>query len=85
MSSSGAPSVIGVNRPIDGPTAEEMAKLFVEVIAAPSFDAAAKEKFSAKKNLRLVEVAKSDDKWVMKHVSGGMLVQDADSRPLTAR
>src|SRR5213075_966789 len=35
--------VIGVNRPIDGATAEEMAKLFVEVIAAPSFDAAARE------------------------------------------
>jgi phosphoribosylaminoimidazolecarboxamide formyltransferase/IMP cyclohydrolase len=75
--------VIGVNRPIDGAAAEEMAKLFLEVIAAPSFDAAAKEKFATKKNLRLVEVAKSDDKWVMKHVSGGMLVQDVDSRPLT--
>jgi len=75
--------VIGVNRPIDGAAAEEMAKLFLEVIAAPSFDAAAKEKFAAKKNLRLVEVAKSNDKWVMKHVSGGMLAQDVDARPLT--
>jgi len=75
--------VVGVNRPIDGATAEEMARLFLEVIAAPSFDAAAKEKFAAKKNLRLVEVNKADDKWVMKHVSGGMLVQDVDMRPLT--
>src|SRR5438874_9976871 len=75
--------VIGVNRPIDGAAAEEMAKLFLEVIAAPSFDAAAKEKFATKKNLRLVEVAKSEDKWVMKHVSGGMLVQDVDARSLT--
>jgi len=75
--------VIGVNRPIDGAAAEEMAKLFLEVIAAPLFDAAAKEKFAAKKNLRLVEVAKAEEKWVMKHVSGGMLVQDADIRPLT--
>jgi phosphoribosylaminoimidazolecarboxamide formyltransferase/IMP cyclohydrolase len=75
--------VIGVNRPIDGAAAEEMAKLFLEVIAAPSFDAAAKEKFAAKKNLRLVEIAKSDDKWVMKPVSGGTLVQDVDARPLT--
>src|SRR2546423_5842953 len=75
--------VIGVNRPIDGATAEEMAKLFLEVIAAPSFDAAAKEKFAAKKNLRLIEVNKAEDKWVMKHVSGGMLVQDVDMRPLT--
>ena len=34
--------VIGVNRPIDGEAAEEMHKLFLEVIAAPSFDDAAK-------------------------------------------
>jgi phosphoribosylaminoimidazolecarboxamide formyltransferase/IMP cyclohydrolase len=30
--------VIGVNRVIDGPAAEQMAKLFLEVIAAPGFD-----------------------------------------------
>jgi phosphoribosylaminoimidazolecarboxamide formyltransferase / IMP cyclohydrolase len=76
--------VIGVNRPIDGATAEEMAKLFVEVIAAPSFDDQAKERFAAKKNLRVVEVNKSDEPWALKHVSGGMLVQDADIRPLIA-
>src|SRR5205814_4446753 len=47
--------VIGVNRPIDAAAAEEMAKLFVEAIAAPSFTTEAREKFAAKKNLRLVE------------------------------
>jgi phosphoribosylaminoimidazolecarboxamide formyltransferase / IMP cyclohydrolase len=75
--------VIGVNRVIDGDAAEEMAKLFLEVIAAPGFDDTAKAKFAAKKNLRLVEVAASDQKWALKNVSGGMLVQDADIRPLT--
>jgi phosphoribosylaminoimidazolecarboxamide formyltransferase / IMP cyclohydrolase len=75
--------VIGVNCVIDGETAEEMAKLFLEVIAAPGFDDAAKAKFAAKKNLRLVQVAPSDQKWVLKNVSGGMLMQDADVRPLT--
>jgi phosphoribosylaminoimidazolecarboxamide formyltransferase/IMP cyclohydrolase len=75
--------VIGVNRVIDGAAAEEMAKLFLEVIAAPGFDQAAQEKFAAKKNLRLVEIAASDQKWVLKNVSGGMLVEDADMRPLT--
>jgi phosphoribosylaminoimidazolecarboxamide formyltransferase/IMP cyclohydrolase len=74
--------VIGVNRPIDGPAAEEMAKLFLEVIAAPKFDAAAKAKFGAKKNLRLVEVTDAPQKWILKNVSGGILVQDADVRPL---
>ena len=75
--------VIGVNRVIDGDAAEEMAKLFLEVIAAPGFNDTAKAKFAAKKNLRLVEVAASDQKWALKNVSGGMLVQDADIRPLT--
>jgi len=74
--------VIGVNRFIDGAAAEEMAKLFLEVIAAPGFDEDAQAKFAAKKNLRLVEVAPSDQQWTLKNVSGGMLVQDADIRPL---
>jgi phosphoribosylaminoimidazolecarboxamide formyltransferase / IMP cyclohydrolase len=74
--------VIGVNRPIDGETAEEMHKLFLEVIAAPGFDEAAKAKFATKKNLRLVEVKAAAEKWVLKNVSGGLLVQDADIRPL---
>jgi phosphoribosylaminoimidazolecarboxamide formyltransferase/IMP cyclohydrolase len=75
--------VIGVNRPIDGAAAEEMHKLFLEVIAAPAFDEAARAKFTSKKNLRLVEVTAAKQKWVLKNVSGGTLVQDADVRPLT--
>ena len=74
--------VIGVNRTIDGDTAEEMAKLFLEVIAAPGFDEAAKAKFATKKNLRLVEISDAPQKWVLKNVSGGILAQDADVRPL---
>ena len=75
--------VIGVNRVIDGAAAEEIAKLFVEAIAAPGYSPEAREKFAAKKNLRLVEVKHSAQKFAMKQVSGGMLVQDADIRPLT--
>lgn len=74
--------VIGVNQPIDADAAEEMAKLFLEVIAAPSFEKGALEKFAAKKNLRIVEIANSPQKWVFKNVSGGMLVQDADLHQL---
>jgi phosphoribosylaminoimidazolecarboxamide formyltransferase / IMP cyclohydrolase len=74
--------VIGVNRLVDGEAAEEMAKLFLEVIAAPAFDEGAKAKFAAKKNLRLVEVNHAPQKWVLKNVSGGILVQDADTRVL---
>jgi len=75
--------VIGVNRPIDADAAEEMAKLFLEVIAAPSFDEAAKVKFASKKNLRLVEITDAPQKWVLKNVSGGVLAQDTDVHPLT--
>jgi phosphoribosylaminoimidazolecarboxamide formyltransferase/IMP cyclohydrolase len=75
--------VIGVNRVIDGAAAAEMAKLFVEAIAAPGFEPAARETFATRRNLRLVEVKAGAQPWVMKHVSGGMLVQDADVRPLT--
>jgi phosphoribosylaminoimidazolecarboxamide formyltransferase / IMP cyclohydrolase len=74
--------VIGVNRPIDAEAAEEMHKLFLEVIAAPGFDEAAKAKFATKKNLRLVEVKAAPQKWILKNVSGGILLQDNDSRPL---
>jgi phosphoribosylaminoimidazolecarboxamide formyltransferase/IMP cyclohydrolase len=94
--------VIGVNRPIDAEAAEEMHKLFLEVIAAPAFDEAAKAKFASKKNLRLVEVTDPANEpwspgrlvrgadeasaaprnWVLKNISGGLLVQDSDLRPL---
>jgi phosphoribosylaminoimidazolecarboxamide formyltransferase/IMP cyclohydrolase len=76
--------VIGVNRVVDRAAAEEMSKLFVEAIAAPGFHAAAREIFAAKKNLRLVEIKAAQPKWVLKNVSGGILVQDADVRPLAA-
>jgi phosphoribosylaminoimidazolecarboxamide formyltransferase / IMP cyclohydrolase len=74
--------VIGVSRPVDAEAAEEMHKLFLEVIAAPGFDEAAKAKFASKKNLRLVEITAAGQKWTLKNVSGGLLVQDADICPL---
>src|SRR5258707_8294292 len=74
--------VIGVNRTVDAPAAHEMAKLFLEVIAAPAFDEGAKAAFASKKNLRLVEVPAGQQNWVLKNISGGMLVQDADLHKL---
>ncbi len=75
--------VIGVNRTVDGAAAAEMGKLFLEVIAAPAFDENAKAIFAAKKNLRLVEVPAGEQNWVLKNISGGMLVQDADRHQLS--
>jgi phosphoribosylaminoimidazolecarboxamide formyltransferase/IMP cyclohydrolase len=75
--------VIGINREVDAEAAEEIAKLFVEAIVAPSFTPEAVARFAAKKNLRLLEIvpegAMQEDRYaVLKQVSGGFLMQDAD-------
>ena len=75
--------VIGINREVDGAAAEEIAKLFVEAIAAPGYSLEARERFAAKKNLRLVEVKAAPAKPVVKNVSGGLLLQDADTGRVT--
>ena len=75
--------VIGINREVDGEAAAEIAKLFVEAIAAPGFTAAARERFATKKNLRLVEAHAAPVRPVVKQVSGGMLLQDADTGRVT--
>jgi phosphoribosylaminoimidazolecarboxamide formyltransferase/IMP cyclohydrolase len=77
-------SVIGINREVDAEAAAEIAKLFVEAIAAPSFSAEARERFSTKKNLRLVEVRSAPPRPVVKSVSGGLLMQDADTGRIDA-
>ena len=76
--------VIGVNREVNGAAAEEMAALFVEAIAAPGFTAEARARFAAKKNLRLVVVKPAHTARVVKQVSGGLLLQDADRGRVTA-
>jgi phosphoribosylaminoimidazolecarboxamide formyltransferase / IMP cyclohydrolase len=75
--------VVGINREVDGEAAAEIAKLFVEAIAAPGFTAEAQERFAAKKNLRLVEVKAAPPRPVVKNVSGGLLLQDTDTGRVT--
>jgi phosphoribosylaminoimidazolecarboxamide formyltransferase/IMP cyclohydrolase len=75
-------SVIGVNRDVDDSLAEEISKLFVEAIAAPSFCGGAITRFSAKKNLRLLVVKPAVSGKVVKQISGGLLLQDADQEDL---
>jgi phosphoribosylaminoimidazolecarboxamide formyltransferase / IMP cyclohydrolase len=70
--------VIGINEAVDGDAAEEIAKLFVEAIVAPAFTTEARQRFAAKKNLRLVEIRRAPSRPVVKHVSGGLLLQNAD-------
>ena len=75
--------VIGISREVDGEAASEIAKLFVEAIAAPAFSAEARQSFAARRNLRLVEMRTAPVKPVIKHVSGGLLLQDADTGRIT--
>ncbi len=74
--------VLAFNVPVDGPAAEEIIKLFVEVIIAPDFDRKAREMFSQKPNIRLLrlpDLKKPLRGWEMKRIAGGMLIQDWDT------
>jgi phosphoribosylaminoimidazolecarboxamide formyltransferase/IMP cyclohydrolase len=74
--------VIGINRTVDEETARELAKTFLEAIAAPGFTAEALAILTAKKNLRLMRVAPGTDPLVVKSISGGYLAQTADTAKL---
>jgi phosphoribosylaminoimidazolecarboxamide formyltransferase/IMP cyclohydrolase len=70
--------VLGFNRPIDEETAREIAKTFIEAIAAPDYSADALTVLAARRNLRLLRVAAGRDLLVLKSITGGYLVQTAD-------
>lgn len=77
--------IVALNREVDAETAQELAKIFLEIIIAPSFSAEALEILTKKKNLRLLELkdlAKANDKSIldMKKVVGGLLVQELDTK-----
>jgi len=71
-------SVIAFNTIVDRPAAEAMAELFVEVVVAPRFHDEALAVFQKKKNLRVVELPRADDRPTLdfKRVRGGLLAQD---------
>jgi phosphoribosylaminoimidazolecarboxamide formyltransferase/IMP cyclohydrolase len=75
--------VIGINREVDGAAANAIAELFVEAIAAPAFTSEARERFATRRSLRLVEVRAAEPRPVVKNVSGGLLLQDADTGRIT--
>jgi phosphoribosylaminoimidazolecarboxamide formyltransferase/IMP cyclohydrolase len=74
--------VIGLNRPVDEETAREIARGFVEAIAAPDYSPEALAVLQAKKNVRLMRVAAGSDPLAIKSISGGFLAQTADTAKL---
>jgi len=75
--------VLAFNRPLDDETASEIAKTFIEAIAAPDYTDAALRILRDKKNLRLLKVAVGPAETVVKSISGGFLAQTPDVHRLS--
>jgi len=75
--------IVALNRPLDGATAEEIAKLFAEVVIAPKITAEAQEILGAKKNLRVLQTGGLPDTTLsdltVRTLAGGYLVQGRDA------
>ncbi|MFW5646152.1 MAG: bifunctional phosphoribosylaminoimidazolecarboxamide formyltransferase/IMP cyclohydrolase [Acetivibrio ethanolgignens] len=79
--------IVVVNREVTKEVAEEMAKIFLEVIVAPSYEKEALEILCTKKNLRVlelpgIEVPQNEHAYDLKKVNGGLIVQTIDSKLL---
>jgi phosphoribosylaminoimidazolecarboxamide formyltransferase/IMP cyclohydrolase len=75
--------IVALNQALDAATAEEIVKIFTEVVIAPDATDEAKAIFAAKKNLRLLTTGALPDPrakgLAFRQVAGGFLVQDRDS------
>lgn len=75
--------IFGFNRTLDFKTAEKLKEIFIEVIVAPDFEQQALELLAKKKNLRLIQLDLKQEPMPeldYKRVSGGLLIQDRDSK-----
>ncbi len=80
--------IVAVNRPLDGAVAEEIIKVFTEVIIAPGADQDALGIIAGKKNLRLLLTEGLADPAAggrnVRTVAGGYLIQSRDSGTVEA-
>jgi len=73
--------VIAINRAVDKVTADELKKIFLEIVIAPDFTSEAVEILKGKKNLRVIKCAvKPESKIELAKVDGGILVQSSDDK-----
>jgi phosphoribosylaminoimidazolecarboxamide formyltransferase / IMP cyclohydrolase len=76
--------IVALNGEIDEELADEISKIFFEVIIAKSINSKAKEILASKKNLRiLIADFKKSQETQIKSISGGFLLQDEDSKNIT--
>ena len=80
--------IIALNGTIDGAAAEEITKIFTEVVIAPDATDEAKAIFAGKKNLRLLTTGGLPDARasgvVVRSLAGGLLVQSRDNGAVSA-
>ncbi len=76
--------IVAFNCLVDAPAAEEINKIFTEVVIAPDYDHAAIEILKGKKNLRILRLKRNEPakRLEFRHISGGMLVQTTDDHQL---
>lgn len=79
--------IVVSNRKITEQVAEEMSKIFLEVIVAPSYEEKALEILKTKKNLRVlvlpeITVKQPENAYDIKKINGGIIVQTIDSKLL---
>jgi phosphoribosylaminoimidazolecarboxamide formyltransferase/IMP cyclohydrolase len=76
--------IVAFNRKVDEASARAVTEIFVEVIVAPDYEAAALEVLKAKKNLRVLRASTPETTEALeyKQISGGMLVQTRDTHRL---
>ena len=75
--------IVACNYKVDKATAEEMNKIFLEIVAAPDFDDDALEVLRKKKNLRVLKLHNleaRDAKYDIKYLEGKVLVQDLNTK-----
>lgn len=80
--------IIALNRPVNKAVAGFIKPLFMEVVIAPEFNAAALKILSKKKNLRLLATGNlkiEPNEIDAKKIGGGMLVQDRDTNIIKAK
>jgi len=73
--------IIAFTVPVTEALAKAITEMVVDVALAPSFDAAAREAFTRRKNARLLdmgEMSATSDSWEMRSILGGFLLQTPD-------
>ena len=75
--------IVAVNYKVDKATAEEMNKIFLEIVAAPDFDEDALEVLTKKKNIRILKLKNleaREAKYDIKYLEGKVLVQQLNTK-----